>query len=100
MFGFPLIKVKVALLGGEAHETESNELAFRLAAADGFRKALAAAGTVLMEPIMKLKIVTPEEHMGDFVSDLQQRRAIIQQTDIRGKMATLEAEAPLAKLFG
>jgi elongation factor G len=99
-FGFPLIKVKVALLGGEAHETESNELAFRLAAADAFRKALQAAGTVLMEPIMKLKIVTPEEHLGEFVSDLQQRRSTITQTESRGKTATVEAEAPLAKLFG
>ena len=99
-FGFPLIKVRVSLLGGEAHETESNELAFRLAAADAFRKALQAAGTVLMEPIMKLKIVTPEEHLGEFVSDLQQRRSTITQTESRGKTATVEAEAPLAKLFG
>jgi len=99
-FGFPLIKVRVSLLGGEVHESESNELAFRLAAADAFRKALQAAGTVLMEPIMKLKIVTPEENLGDFVSDLQQRRSTIRQTETRGKLATVEAEAPLARLFG
>jgi elongation factor G len=99
-FGFPLIKVKVTLVGGEVHETESNELAFRLAAADAFRKALQAAGTLLMEPIMKLKIVTPEENLGDFVSDLQQRRSTIKQTESRGKMATVDAEAPLARLFG
>jgi elongation factor G len=87
-------------LGGETHETESNELAFRLAANDAFRSALKEAGFKLLEPIMKLEIVTPEEHLGEFVSDLQQRRAIISHTESRGKMATVVAEAPLARLFG
>jgi elongation factor G len=100
LLGFPLIRVRVALLGGSVHETESNELAFRLAAADAFRKALADAGIVMLEPIMKLDIVTPEEHLGDFVSDLQQRRAVISHTESRGKTAALTAEAPLARLFG
>jgi elongation factor G len=98
--GFPLIRVKATLLAGEANETESNELAFRLAAADAFRTALADAGIVMLEPIMRLDIVTPEENVGDFVSDLQQRRAIISHTEARGKMASIIAEAPLAKLFG
>jgi elongation factor G len=98
--GFPLMKIKATLLGGEAHETESNELAFRRAAADAFQKALSAAGIVLLEPIMKLDIVTPEEHLGDIVSDLQQRRAIITHTQVRGRNTSIEAEAPLATLFG
>src|SRR5262249_24167642 len=98
--GFPLMKVKVTVLGGEAHETESNELAFRRAAADAFHKALSAAGIVLLEPIMKLEINVPEEYMGDFVADLQQRRAIITQTHPRGRDTVIEAEAPLASLFG
>jgi elongation factor G len=98
--GFPLIRVKITLLGGETHETESNELAFRLAAADAFRTALFGAGFKLLEPIMKLEITTPEEHLGEFVSDLQQRRAIISHTESRGKLASVTAEAPLAKLFG
>jgi elongation factor G len=98
--GYPLMKVHFTVLGGEYREGESNELAFRLAAADAFQKAIRAAGVVLLEPIMKLEITTPEEHLGDFVSDLQQRRAIIHRTHMRGKNAVIEAEAPLANLFG
>jgi len=98
--GYPLMKVKLTILGGAAHEGESTDIAFRLAAADAFQKALREAGIVLLEPIMRLEITTPEEHLGDFVSDLQQRRAIITQTDHRGKMAVIEAQAPLANLFG
>ncbi len=98
--GFPLIRVRITLLGGETHETESNELAFRLAASDAFRTALNDAGFKLLEPIMKLEIVTPEDHLGEFVSDLQQRRAVITHTESRGKTASVTAEAPLARLFG
>jgi elongation factor G len=98
--GYPLMKVKITVVGGEAREGESTEVAFRRAAADAFHKALAAAGIVLLEPIMKLEIVVPEEYMGDFVADLQQRRAIITQTHVRGRNTIIEAEAPLATLFG
>jgi elongation factor G len=75
-------------------------MAFRMAAADAFRKALAEAGTVLLEPIMRLEVTTPEEHLGDFVSDLQQRRAVITRTQTRGRNTVIDAEAPLARLFG
>ena len=98
--GYPLMKVKITVVGGEAREGESNDLAFRRAAADAFHKALAAAGIVLLEPIMKLEVVVPEEYMGDFVADLQQRRAIITHTHVRGRNTVIEAEAPLASLFG
>jgi elongation factor G len=97
--GFPLLKAKVTVLGGESRE-DSNEIAFRRAAADAFRKALQQAGIVLLEPIMKLEIATPEEHLGDIVSDLQQRRAIITETQARGRNTAIKAEAPLANLFG
>lgn len=100
MLGFPLMNVKVTVLGGEVHETESNEMAFRMAAADAFRTALTKAGTVLLEPIMRLEVTTPEEHLGDFVSDLQQRRAVITRTHTRGRNTVIDAEAPLASLFG
>jgi elongation factor G len=98
--GFPLMKVRVTLLGGEASETESNDLAFRRATADAFQKALTAAGIVLLEPIMKLDIITPEENLGEIVSDLQQRRAMITSTHVRGRNTSIEAQAPLANLFG
>ncbi len=94
------MNVKMTVLGGETHETESNELAFRLAAADAFNKGLREAGIVLLEPIMKLEVTVPEENLGDIVSDLQQRRAMITRTHIRGRNTVIEAEAPLANLFG
>jgi len=100
MLGFPLMNVRITVLGGEVHDAESNETAFRMAAADAFRKALSEAGIVLLEPIMRLEVTTPEEHLGDFVSDLQQRRAVITRTETRGNLTIIDAEAPLANLFG
>jgi len=98
--GFPLMQVKITVLGGEVHETGSNELAFRYAAGDAFEKGLREAGIVLLEPIMRLEVTVPEEHVGDIVSDLQQRRAIITRTHTRGRNTVIEAQAPLANLFG
>jgi len=98
--GFPLSKVKVTITGGEIREGESTEVAFRIAAGEAFEKALGEAGPVLLEPIMRLEISTPEEYLGDFVGDLQQRRAIIAKTIHRGGRTVIEAHAPLAELFG
>lgn len=98
--GYPLMNVRLTVLGGEFSETESNEIAFRRAGADAFHKGLTAAGIVLLEPIMKLDILTPEEYLGDIVSDLQQRRAMITQTQVRGRNTVIQAQAPLANLFG
>ncbi len=98
--GFPLMKVKITVLDGNVHETESNETAFRMAAADAFNKALHAAGIVLLEPIMRLEVTMPEEYVGDVVSDLNKRRAIIVRTHARGRNTVIEAHAPLASLFG
>jgi len=98
--GFPLTKLKLIIQGGESRVDGSNETAFRIAAGDAFEKALREGGPVLLEPIMKLDISTPEEYMGDFVGDLQQRRGIIANTESRGEIAVIEAHAPLAELFG
>jgi len=100
LLGFPLMHVKITVLGGRVHETESNELAFRLAAADAFNKALREAGILLLEPIMRLEVTTPEDSLGEIVSDLQQRRALITHTHTRGKNTVIDAHAPLAELFG
>ncbi len=97
--GFPLMKLKVTLLGGEFSE-QSDEVAFRIAANDAFDKALREGGPVLLEPVMKLSITTPDEYMGDFVGDLQQRRGIIHKTESRGVVSAIEAAAPLKELFG
>ncbi len=98
--GFPLSKIKVTVLGGETHPVNSNDVAFRIAAGDAFEKGLREGGPVLLEPIMKLSITTPDEHMGDFVGDVQQRRGIIADTETRGNDTIIEAHAPLAELFG
>jgi len=98
--GYPLMNVRATVLGGEASETESNDVAFRIASADAFSKALREAGVVLLEPIMKLEINTPDEFVGDFVADLQQRRAQITRTETRGDRTIISAEAPLENLFG
>ncbi len=100
VLGFPLMRVKATLLGGEVHETESTEIAFRTAANLAFDAALRAAGTVLLEPIMRLEISTPDDHVGDLIGDLQQRRAIIHDQQSRGHLTVIHAEAPLAELFG
>jgi elongation factor G len=100
VLGFPLMRLKATVLGGEVGEAGISEIAFRTAANHAFDQALRAAGPVLLEPIMKLEISTPDEHVGDLVSDLQQRRAIIQSTESRGTATVLHAEAPLANLFG
>jgi len=98
--GFPLMHVRMTVISGETHETESNELAFRFVAADAFEKGLRAAGIVLLEPIMRLEVTMPEDNLGDIVGDLQQRRAIITRTQNRGRTTVIEAHAPLANLFG
>ena len=100
LLGFPLSNVKITITGGKVEEAGSNEVAFRIAAADAFNTALREAGVVLLEPIMHLEVTTPEEHLGDFVSDLQKRRAIITRTHNRGKNTVIDAQAPLAELFG
>jgi elongation factor G len=98
--GHPLVHVKITLQGGEQSESESTDVAFRIAAADAFNKALREAGIVLLEPIMRLEINTPEDHLGTLVADLQQRRGTITRTDVRGRFTVIEAHVPLATLFG
>ncbi len=98
--GFPLIKIRVSVLGGEWNPEQTDNIAMKIAAADAFDKGLEQGGRVLLEPIMKLDIVTPDDYHGDFVGDLQRRRAIIARTDNRGTLTTIEAHAPLKELFG
>ncbi len=97
---FPLTGLKVTITGGEAHLENSDEMAFRIAAADAFEKALQAGGPVLLEPVMKLDIMTPEEYVGEIVGDLQQRRALICSTQNRGVSVVIESHAPLRELLG
>jgi elongation factor G len=97
--GFPLTGLRAIVTGARTNE-HTTPVAVRIAAGMAFEKGLREAGPVLLEPIMKLDITTPEEHLGDFVGDLQQRRALIHKTENRGKLVYIEAHAPLAELFG
>ncbi|GHT33933.1 hypothetical protein FACS189427_00370 [Planctomycetales bacterium] len=96
----PLMNVKITLVDAQISETESTETAFRIAVSDAFHKGLREAGIVLLEPIMKLEISTPDDYVGDIVGDLQQRRGLVTNTEVRGYLTVVEAEAPLANLFG
>lgn len=98
--GFPLSGVKLEVFEAEAHEEGSDEIAFRIAASDAFEKSMHAAGPVLLEPVMKVEVTTPEDYMGEIVGDLQQRRAIIASTETRGAMTIITAHAPLKEMFG
>ncbi len=98
--GCPLWSCSLELLPMPFPDPLPNEVALRIAAADAFTKALQAAGVTLLEPIMKLEVTTPEDHLGDVINDLQQRRATINSTDNHGGITILEAEAPLSAMFG
>ena len=97
---FPLAKIRVVLLDAEQAEEGSNEMAFSIAAGEAFENGLNQGGPILLEPIMKLSISTPDEYYGDFVGDLNQRRARIVNTDNRAGITFIEAHAPLGELFG
>ena len=98
--GCPLWSCSLELLEMPFPDPLPGEVALRIAAADAFTKALQAAGVTLLEPIMRLEVTTPEDHLGDVINDLQQRRAMINSTENRGGITMLEAEAPLSAMFG
>ncbi len=98
--GYPVTDVKVTLYDGSYHEVDSSELAFKMAGSFAFKDAASKAGMVLLEPIMKLEVSTPEQFMGDIIGDLGSRRAQIQGTSMRGNVTIITALAPLAELQG
>ena len=98
--GYPVIDVKATLFDGSYHDVDSNENAFRMAGAMGFKRGAVEGGAVLLEPIMKVEVVTPEDYMGDVIGDLNRRRGMIQgMEDIPGGKV-VRAEVPLAEMFG
>ena len=98
--GCPLWGVRIVVLESPIPEPLPGDVAIRIAAADAVDKLLAAAGSVLLEPVMRVEVSVPEEYLGDVINDLQQRRAIITATEIRAGVTVLTAEAPLASMFG
>jgi elongation factor G len=98
--GYPMLNVKVTLLDGKHHPVDSSPVAFQQAGALAFQAAVAKAGPVFLEPIMRLEVTAPEESIGSVTGDLNSRRAEIREMEIRGKFRVLEALAPLAEMFG
>ena len=90
----------MTLIDGDTHDVDSNDLAFRFAASDALRKAVHEAGAVLLEPIMKVEVVTPDDYLGDVMADLLSRRCQIDKMSERGKLKVIDARAPLEKMFG
>jgi elongation factor G len=100
MAGFPCIDFKATLNDGAYHDVDSSVLAFEIAARAAFREGIAKASPVLLEPMMKVEVVTPEEYMGDVIGDLNSRRGQVQDMSTRGNANVIDAMVPLANMFG
>jgi elongation factor G len=98
--GYPVVDVKVTIFDGSYHEVDSNEMAFKIAGSMGFKEGALKAGAVLLEPIMKVEVVTPEDYMGDVMGDINRRRGILQGMDDSPSGKVIRAEVPLAEMFG
>lgn len=98
--GYPVVDVKVTIFDGSYHEVDSSEMAFKIAGSMAFKEGVSKANPVLLEPIMKVEVVTPEEYMGDVVGDLNRRRGVIQGMGENPAGKVVDAEVPLAEMFG
>lgn len=98
--GYPMNSLKVRLFDGSFHAVDSDQLAFEIAAKSAFRSACKNAGPELMEPIMKLEVVTPEEFTGDVVADINRRRGLIEGMEMKGNAQVIKAKVPLSEMFG
>jgi len=100
MAGFPVVDIKVTLYDGSYHEVDSSEMAFKIAGSICFKEGAAKAKPVLLEPIMKVEVVTPEQYMGDVMGDLNSRRGMVQGMEDAPSGKIIRAEVPLAEMFG
>jgi len=100
LVGYPMIDVKVALFYGSYHEVDSSEIAFKMAAIFAFKEACQKAGLILLEPIMKVEVTTPEEYMGNIMGDLNSKRGQIEEMFDRVNIKVIRAKVPLAEMFG
>ena len=98
--GYPTVDVKVSLVDGQYHDVDSNEMAFKIAGQMAFKKAAAMAKPVLLEPIMAVEVVTPEDYMGDVMGDLSSRRGRIEGMEANGNFQNVRAQVPLSEMFG
>jgi len=100
MAGYPMVDIKVTLYDGSYHDVDSSEMAFKIAGSMGFKSGAASAKPVLLEPVMAVEVVTPEDYMGDIVGDLNRRRGRVQGMNERGNAKVVDSEVPLAEMFG
>ena len=99
--GYPVDSLKVVLIDGSFHPVDSDQLSFELAALNAYKNGCVKAGPVLMEPIMKLEVITPEENMGDVIGDLNKRRGQVEGMDeARSGARVVKAKVPLSEMFG
>jgi elongation factor G len=99
--GYPMIDVKVAVFDGSYHEVDSSEIAFKMAGVFAFKEACQKAGAVLLEPMMKVEVVTPEDYMGNIIGDLNSKRGQIEEmVDRPNGIKAVHAKVPLAEMFG
>ncbi len=98
--GYPTVDVKLSLVDGKYHDVDSSEMAFKIAGQMVFREAVRAAGPVLLEPVMRVEVTTPEENMGDVIGDLNARRGKVGQMESRGNTQVIRAQVPLSDMFG
>ncbi len=100
MAGYPVVDIKIKLVDGSYHEVDSNEMAFKIAGSMGFKEGFNKASPVLLEPIMKVEVVTPEDYMGDVMGDLSRRRGVLQGSDDSPSGKVINALVPLGEMFG
>ena len=100
LLGFPIVDMKVSLYDGSYHEVDSSEMAFKIAASMAVRNAMEKGAAAILEPVMRVEVVTPEEYMGDVIGNLNSRRGQIQGMEPRGNAQVVNAHVPLAEMFG
>ena len=98
--GYPMDDVKIELYDGSYHDVDSIEMAFKIAGSMAFKDAAKKAHPVLLEPVMRVEVVVPEEYMGDVIGDLTSRRGHIQQMEVRGGSQVINSRVPLSEMFG
>ena len=100
LVGYPMVDVRAAVFYGSYHEVDSSEIAFKMAAIFAFKEACQKAGPILLEPIMKVEVTTPEEYMGNIMGDLNSKRGQIEEMSDRVNIKVVKAKVPLAEMFG
>ena len=98
--GYPLVDVRATLVDGSYHDVDSSEMAFKIAGSMGFKEAARKAGAILLEPIMSVEVVTPEDYMGDVIGDLSSRRGKVSGMEQRGNCQVVRSTVPLSEMFG